>query len=221
MYEPNRIRPGLANPPFTVGLITCLIAAVILIARPAVSDETDPTTEPSDPPAASPTEPPPAQPPSDESARDSAPVERAPEPTADEVLKMLTPKEGTPRPLVRPTLPGRPVRTMPAPEALPKNAVVPVEQRLLPDGYRLVDRIGRLQREGEYWTLAFESRSTQKVEPPIRLLPNRLLEDMEIASAGGTRPVVFIVSGEVTEYHGVNYLLVQKLLIRPSLGNLR
>jgi hypothetical protein len=32
---------------------------------------------------------------------------------------------------------------------------------------------------------------------------------------------VFIVSGEVTEYHGVNYLLVQKLLIRPSMGNLR
>jgi len=217
---PDRIRTGLASHPFLAILITGL-AAAMLVARPAASDETDPASEPSDPPAASPAEPSPDEPPQGESARQPAPPDRAPEPTADEVLKMLTPKEGTPRPLVRPTLPGRPARTTPAPEALPRNAVVPVERRLLPDGYRLVDRVGRLQREGEYWTLVFESRSTQTVEPPIRLLPNRLLEDMEIASAGGTRPLVFIVSGEVTEYHGVNYLLVQKLLIRPSMGNLR
>jgi hypothetical protein len=52
-------------------------------------------------------------------------------------------------------------------------------------------------------------------------LPNRLLEDMEVASAGGSKSVVFIVSGELTEYHGANYLLVQKLLTKPNLGNLK
>lgn len=144
-----------------------------------------------------------------------------PEPTASEVLEMLKPREGMSRPIVRPVIPGRQQRTRPAPAATPPNAVVPVEHRLWPDGYRLVDRPGRLQREGDYWVFAFESRSTQTAEPPIRLLPNRMLEDMEIASAGGTRSVVFLLSGEVTEYHGVNYLLVQKMLIRPDFGNLK
>jgi hypothetical protein len=90
----------------------------------------------------------------------------------------------------------------------------------LPDGYRIVDRPGRLVRQAEHWVFSFESRGRGAVEIPIRLLPNRLLEDMEVFSAGGTKPVVFVVSGEVTEYHNANYLLVQKLLTRPNLGNL-
>ena len=93
--------------------------------------------------------------------------------------------------------------------------------KLLPDGSRLVDRPGRLTRVAGFFTFSFESRGTGAPELPMRLLPNRLLEDMEIVSAGGERPLVFIVSGEVTEYRGVNYLLVQKLLVRPDLGNLR
>ncbi len=149
------------------------------------------------------------------------PMPPRPEPSADEVLRALEPREGTPRQIVRPVEPGESVRRTLAPQDQPRNAIVPVDTRLLPDGYRLVDRPGRLAREGEYWVLAFESRGTQSAEPPMRLLPNRMLEDMEIASAGGTQPVVFLVSGEVTQYHGVNYLLVQKLLVRPNLGNLR
>lgn len=150
-----------------------------------------------------------------------APMEPKREPSAEDVLNMLTPKEGVAQPIVRPDLPSAPRPTTIAPEGQPRNAIVPVDTKLLPDGYRIVDRPGRLQREGDYWIYAFESRSTQRVEPPMRLLPNRALEDMEITSAGGTRGVVFLVSGEVTEYHGVNYLLVQKMLIRPNMGNLR
>jgi len=150
-----------------------------------------------------------------------APMEPKHEPSPEDVLSTLTSKEGAAPPIVRPNLPTMKRPTTIAPEGRPRNAIVPVDTKLLPDGYRLVDRPGRLQREGDYWVYAFESRSTQQVEPPMRLLPNRALEDMEITSAGGTRPVVFLVSGEVTEYHGVNYLLVQKLLIRPNLGNLR
>jgi hypothetical protein len=78
-----------------------------------------------------------------------------------------------------------------------------------------------LTREGDYYVFSIESRSDGPPEPPIRVLPNRLLEDMEIASAGGTISAVFLVSGELTAYHGVNYLLVQKLLTRPKLGNLK
>ena len=145
---------------------------------------------------------------------------REPDPTA--VLRELTNKQNTAaRPVVIPNRANQIRSTVLAPEAMPANAVKPVSNRLLPDGYRLVDRSGRLTREGDYYVFSFESRSEQEAEAPMRLLPNRLLEDMEDFSEGGTRPVVFIVSGEVTEYHGVNYLLLQKLLTRPNLGNLK
>ncbi|MFQ5411544.1 MAG: hypothetical protein ACE5EC_04580 [Phycisphaerae bacterium] len=103
----------------------------------------------------------------------------------------------------------------------PNNAIQPVERKLLPDGSRIVDRTGRLTRAGNLFTFSFESRSKGAPDMPIRLLPNRLLEDMEIFSDGGQRPIVFVISGEITEYRGVNYLLLQKLLVRPDLGNLK
>ncbi|MFQ5423884.1 MAG: hypothetical protein ACE5F9_07875 [Phycisphaerae bacterium] len=144
------------------------------------------------------------------------------EPSATDILRELTKPENAPRrPVVRPTIPGRPRRTQAADEAVPTNAIATPDRKLLPDGFRIADRPGRLFREAGYFVFSFESRGRGAPELPIRLLPNRLLEDMEMQSAGGKKPIVFVVSGEVTEYHGVNYLLVQKLLIRPDLGNLR
>lgn len=141
-------------------------------------------------------------------------------PTAEEILKRLA-EDAPGRPIVRPVRPGEVRRETLAADALPRNALVPISARLLPDGHRLVDRQGRLAREADYFVFAFETRGQGEAEPPIRLLPNRLLEDVEVASEGATRPVVFIVSGEVTEYHGVNYLLLQKVVQRPELGNLK
>lgn len=110
-------------------------------------------------------------------------------------------------------------RTTISDKAIPPNALRPVDRKLLPDGSRLVDRPGRLTRDGDYMTFTFESRGEGPVEVPLRLLPNRLLEDMEVIAEGGRKSIVFVVSGEVTEYRGVNYLMVQKLLMRPDLGN--
>ncbi len=143
------------------------------------------------------------------------------EPSPSEILRRLTDRSNQPpRPVVRPAVPGRTrVRTVNE-SALPSNAVAPPRRKLLPDGYRIVDRPGRLIRDGDDWAFSFEGRGRGAPELPLRLLPNRLLEVMEVFSAGGTKPVVFIVSGEITEYHNVNYLLVQKLLTRPDLGNL-
>jgi len=144
------------------------------------------------------------------------------EPTYAEILKKLQEEtRDLPRPITPPAGHGGIRRTVPAPNPDTRNAIRPVVHKLLPDGSRLVDRPGRLAREGDYFTFAFESRGRGAPEVPMRLLPNRLLEDMEIVSAGGTKPIVFVISGEVTEYRGVNYLLVQKLLVRPSLGNLK
>ncbi|MBN2559679.1 MAG: hypothetical protein JXQ75_01945 [Phycisphaerae bacterium] len=152
--------------------------------------------------------------------RDADPEPRR-EPSPTEILEELTKQSNARRrPLVRPITPGGTERTTVSADTIPSDAIRAPRPKLLPDGYRLVDRPGRLTREGDYWVFSFESRGKGAPELPIRLLPNRLLEDMERFSDGGTKPVVFVISGEVTEYHNVNYLLLQKLLTRPDLGNL-
>jgi hypothetical protein len=152
----------------------------------------------------------------------SSDLEPPREPTPEEILRELTRQSGAaPRPVIPPARPGQTVRRTVDASTLPPNAIAPPTPKLFPDGYRIVDRPGRLTREGDFYTFTFESRSEGIPELPIRLLPNRLLEDMEIVSEGGTKSVVFLISGELTEYHGVNYLLIQKLLTRPNLGNLK
>lgn len=150
------------------------------------------------------------------SARDPEPRR---EPSYSEILKELqeeSRKES--RGVVHSGVPGKTAQKVQLPAG---NAIAPPSERLLPDGSRLVDRPGRLTRDGDHFVYSFESRSEGATERPIRLLPNRLLEDMEMYSENGLKPIVFIVSGEVTEYHGQNYLLIQKLLVRPDTGNIR
>jgi hypothetical protein len=195
---------------------------IVTLAAPAAILLTALLVAASDPPPASQPVPPASQQPMTGDKAPPRELEPPREPSASEILRELSREANVaPRPIVRPSTPGQVLRRTVDPAAVPPNAIVPVTPRLLPDGYRIVDRPGRLTREGDYYTFSFESRSQGTPELPIRLLPNRLLEDMEIVSAGGSRAVVFIISGEVTEYHSVNYLLVQKLLTRPDSGNLK
>ncbi len=90
-----------------------------------------------------------------------------------------------------------------------------------PEGTIVPEFPARLVRSEPWWTLVRESQGSRPVGTPYYVLPNRLLEVMISASAGGTRSVVFLVSGELTEYRGTNYLLVHKVLIRRDMGNLR
>jgi len=88
-----------------------------------------------------------------------------------------------------------------------------------PEETMLIDRVGRLVPGERWWTFAFEDRGKNPANPPIRLLPNRLLESAIALSGGGTRGIVFVISGEVTEYQGFNYLLLRKILVRRDFGN--
>lgn len=125
---------------------------------------------------------------------------------------------------VYPVRPGQreEARRMPAPglNGYPASPDLRAEA-LRPEGSMVVDRAGRLVRDAEWWTFAFESEGKVLRERPLRLLPNRMLEFMETASAGGRSDVVFIISGQVTEYHGANYLLAKKVLVRRQMGNIR
>lgn len=91
----------------------------------------------------------------------------------------------------------------------------------LPDGTILIDRVVRLLRDDNWWVLAFESGGDSPGPGPMRLLPSRLVETLEAASAGGTDHVSFIISGEVHRYRGARFVLLRKVLVRRSLGNLQ
>lgn len=152
---------------------------------------------------------------------DGEPRPRRLAPSSDVLDRLRERRDRTP--VIPPVQPGvkRVERTQIADNAIPENALRPVDRKLMPDGARIVDRAGRLTRDGDYLTFTFESRGEGPIEVPLRLLPNRLLENMEQIAEDGRKSVVFVVSGEVTEYRGVNYLLLEKLLIRPDLGNFR
>jgi hypothetical protein len=91
---------------------------------------------------------------------------------------------------------------------------------LLPEGAYLVDRAGRLVKRDNWWTFVHEDQGEVARSRPVRVLPSQLLETMEYASTEGTGDIVFVVSGEITEFHGRNYLLLRKVLIRRPMGNL-
>lgn len=142
-------------------------------------------------------------------------------PTAEEVVKALQGIAPAGRPVIPPALPSGLERHAGGDEDGEGN-VIRRGGRLLPEGYRIARRPGRLvPAEGWGWAVAFEERGRGAVDRPMRLLPNRFLEQMEAASEAGTQAVVFEVSGTVTEYRGENYLLVDFLMIRPNLGNLK
>lgn len=140
-------------------------------------------------------------------------------PKAEEVLREVLESHQPVQPLL-PVEPGRPIRGQVTTRPANPVAAEQEQQDLLPDGYP-VKRTGRLVYDGTWWTLAVEGVG-QETSPdkPIRLLPNRLLETMEATSVGGSRPMLFTVTGQVTEYRGTNYLLVVNVMIKRDQGNL-
>ncbi|NLX07469.1 MAG: hypothetical protein GXY33_20195 [Phycisphaerae bacterium] len=85
--------------------------------------------------------------------------------------------------------------------------------KLLPEGFFVADRRGRLTRSGELWMFVFEADGKTMGDPPIALLPNSWLEKMEADMAASPEATIFRISGEVTTYHGKNYLLLRKVLM--------
>lgn len=138
------------------------------------------------------------------------------QPSADEIIREFQRQ----RPTAVPILPSGDedeINVRAAPGTAPGVKTRP----RLPDGYMLLDRTGRIVQEGQWWAFIFESDSDAHPEPPMKLLPNRALERMVRESRGGLDTVVFIVSGEVTDFRGDNYLLPRKVLRKRDLGNLK
>lgn len=138
------------------------------------------------------------------------------QPTPEQILEELRREPTTSGPIM-PSVPGRLPVSLPGDRPMPAAAAG--EGPLLPDGHIIARRRGRLVRQGVWWSFTFESDGKARQDPPMRLLPCKQLELMEATSAGGTRNVVFVVTGRVTSYHGGNYLLPEVFWIVYDMGN--
>lgn len=115
-------------------------------------------------------------------------------PTAEDLLRELRKK--------------RPVPEVIQPMSAEGKIVGQSDFGLVPEGTSVVDRMGRLQRDGEDWMFVSEPTATSG-SSRTRLLPSVSLEVMVRTARGSSRPVTFIVSGEMTVFQGRNHLLVR------------
>lgn len=140
-------------------------------------------------------------------------------PTADDLLgEMLDPPAG------QQPAGGRP---LPAPEDAPKTdatsgdgAVKPAAPTvgLMREGTFIVDRVGRLTRapDGGAAEFTFEADGQALQDPPVVIIPNQKLMSMEDAVRGANRDLRFRITGQVTEYRGRNYVLLEKVIVVPE-----
>ncbi len=195
-----------------IGISTLVAVGAVCLAVGALAAQTPPPGEDAQPAAKEQT---PSEPKPTEAGADEVRAERPPSP--GDIIREFQQQ----RPQLTPVLP-----TGPADEtvrrASPDNASPGQRPRgRLPDGAMLADRAGRVVREGQWWVFAFESDNSSYPEPPMKLLPNQALERMVRESRGGMDPVVFVVTGEVTDFKAENYLLARKVLRKRNLGNLK
>jgi hypothetical protein len=90
---------------------------------------------------------------------------------------------------------------------------------VLREGTFLVDRVGRLSHsaDGSQAEFVFDSDGTSMQDPPLVILPNLKLQQMEDAVTAAMKDPRFRVSGQLTEYRGRNYILLEKVVVVPDI----
>jgi hypothetical protein len=87
------------------------------------------------------------------------------------------------------------------------------------EGTFIVKRVGRLTHsaDGQQMEFTFDSDRKTMKDPPVVILPNLKLMQMENAITGSSRDLRFRVSGLVTEYKGRNYVLLDQVVVVPDI----
>jgi hypothetical protein len=102
-----------------------------------------------------------------------------------------------------------------------KAAIAPGAPTLnvMREGTFIVKRVGRLTHsaDGQQMEFTFDSDRKTMKDPPVVILPNLKLMQMENAIAGSSRDLRFRVSGLVTEYKGRNYVLLDQVVVVPDI----
>jgi len=117
--------------------------------------------------------------------------------------------------------PLQPIQEGPAPDVTTgKNAVAPAapQLNLVREGTYIPDRTGRLTHsaDGQTAEITFEADGKALKDPPMIILPNQKLMQMENAVTGNSRDLRFKVTGVVTEYKGRNYILLERAVVLPD-----
>ena len=149
----------------------------------------------------------------DEKAAAGGDSEPAKKKSQEDVLEQLL-KEGSTKPMII---------TRDIPDEVRVSIVEPVDPKakqplLVREGDRVMHRMGRLGKDRKGTLLfVYEADGQNLSEPPLILLPCLKLEQMELmASKKGDAK--FMVSGEVTVYHGKGYLLLRKVMLYQDMG---
>ena len=139
----------------------------------------------------------------------SSPAEKSQE----DVLQQLL-KDPAPRPVTQPAQ-GSDAVTIPSVQPVDPKAKTPLIVR---EGDVVINRLGRFHLAAKASPLfVYEADAAALSEPPLILLPCRKLELME--QLAKQRPDArFLVSGEITVYHGQGYLLLRKVMLHRDMG---
>jgi hypothetical protein len=135
----------------------------------------------------------------------------------DQMLnQMLRPNSSGAKPL-------QPVLNPPDIDKSTTQAVAPAAttQQLRREGDWIRDKVGRLTKgsDGQSWEFTFDSDARSLQDPPVVILPNLKLMQMENAVTGSNRDLKFRITGMVTEYKGRNYILLEKAMVESDTGN--
>ena len=183
---------------------TAALAIVLLMVSVAAGQTTQPAESPqpgSAPPAAASAAP---------TTAPSAPAAASPEQLLNQMLhgadsqknQILTPDAGG----VSETASSSGASGLPA--DAPAGAI-------MREGTEILDRVGRLQKssDGQWEQFVFESDGRTLKDPPVFVLPNLTLNLMEKELVSVAHDLRFRITGTVTEYHGRNYILMEKVVV--------
>jgi hypothetical protein len=93
----------------------------------------------------------------------------------------------------------------------------PPTPTLIREGDYIQNRVGRLNKTGDgQFEFIFDSDGAALKDPPLIILPNLKLMQMESAVTAGNRDLKFRITGQVTEYKGKNYILIEKAVVPPD-----
>lgn len=114
---------------------------------------------------------------------------------------------------IQPMLTAKPIADLPLP-------IGSAQSPALREGSYIWNRPGRLlfNRPLQAWIFVFQSDGQGLGEPPLIMLPCRLLQRMQTRSAQRGTEVKFRVSGKITQFRGRNYLFTTYVEVAHNLG---
>lgn len=135
-------------------------------------------------------------------------------PAEDMLSKMLKPTaNGGAQPL-------KPLPDLPHLDQTTGKTVAPAApvMNLRREGDYISDRTGRLTKgaDGQSMELTFDADARAMQDPPMVIVPNLKLMQMENAVSGSSRDLRFRVTGMITEYKSRNYILLEKVSVVPD-----